>query len=97
MASLAEEIKLFEKAGFSNTEIEQYKKEQIQELSSAGFTTQDIAKDLGYKKINLTPIRQAWQNIIDLGKEEHESVYSELKQLEDQNDDTPFIQQKKKI
>ncbi len=95
MASLAEEIKLFEKAGFSNTEIEQYKKEQIQELSSAGFTTQDIAKDLGYKKINLTPIRQAWQNIIDLGKEEHESVYSELKQLEAQNDDTPFIQQKK--
>ena len=95
MASLAEEIKLFKEAGFSNTEIEEYKKEKIQELSSAGFTTQDIAKDLGYKKINLTPIRQAWQNIIEFGKEEHENVYSELKQLEDQNDDTPFIQKKK--
>ena len=69
MASLSEEIKLFKEAGFSNTEIEQYKNEKIQELSSVGFTTQDIAKDLGYKEINLTPIRQAWQNVIDLGKE----------------------------
>ena len=39
MASLSEEIKLFKEAGFSNTEIEQYKNEKIQELSSAGFTT----------------------------------------------------------
>jgi len=95
MATLAEEIKTFEEAGFSNQEIEAWKKDQVKTLSEAGFSTQEIAKDLGYKEVDLTPIRSAWQSIINFTKDENEEIYSEIKQLESQNDDTPFLEKRK--
>ena len=95
MATLAEEIKTFKEAGFSSEEITEWKKDQVKTLSEAGFTTQEIAKDLGHKEINLTPIRKFWSNIINLGKEENEKAYTEIQQLNAQNDDTPFIQKQK--
>jgi len=95
MATLADQIKSYEEAGFSSEEITQWKKDKVKSLSEAGFTTQEIAKDLGHKEINLTPIRKFWSNIINLGKEENEKAYTEIEQLNAQNDDTPFIQKQK--
>ena len=72
-------------------------KDKVETLSKAGFTTQEIAKDLGYKEINLTPIRNFWNKIITLGKkEEHEKIYSELEQLNAQNDERGFFQKRKR-
>ena len=95
MASLAEEIKSFEEAGFSKTEIESFKQEEIKKLTEAGFQSDEILSEFGLKELNLTPIRNAWQNILKVGREEHESVYAKLKELEIQGDDTPFIQKQK--
>jgi len=95
MASLAEEIKTFKEAGFSETEVESFKQEEIKKLTEAGFQPNEILKEFGLKELNLTPIRNAWQNILKVGREEHESVYAKLKELEIQGDDTPFIQKQK--
>lgn len=95
MATLADQIKTFEEAGFSSQEIETWKKDKVNTLSQAGFSTQEIAKDLGYKEVDLTPIRSAWQSIINFTKDENEEIYSEIKQLESQNDDTPFLEKRK--
>ena len=95
MASLAEEIKSFKEAGFSETEIESFKQEEIKKLTEAGFQSDEILSEFGLKELNLTPIRNAWQNILKVGREEHESVYAKLKELEIQGDDTPFIQKQK--
>ncbi|QPZ53726.1 hypothetical protein HTVC204P_gp40 [Pelagibacter phage HTVC204P] len=95
MATLAEQVKSYEEAGFSTEEISAWTKNKAKELSEAGFSTQEIAKDLGYKEVNLKPIRAAWETIINLGRQEHEKVYSELESLNAQNDDTPFIQKQK--
>ncbi|QOI68901.1 hypothetical protein Lederberg_8 [Pelagibacter phage Lederberg EXVC029P] len=95
MATLADQIKTFQEAGFSEQEINDWKKEEIQSLAKAGFTTQEIAKDLGYKEINLTPIRNAWKEVLSIGKEEHEEIFKEIEQLEAQNDDTPFLEKRK--
>jgi hypothetical protein len=95
MASLAEEIKTFKKAGFSEAEVESFKQEEIKKLTEAGFQPNEILKEFGLKELNLTPIRNAWQNILKVGREEHESVYAKLKELEIQGDDTPFIQKQK--
>ena len=86
MATLADQIKTFKEAGFSNQEIEAWKKDKVKTLSEAGFSTQEIAKNLGYKEVDLTPIRSAWQSIINLTKDENEKIYSEIKQLESQNE-----------
>jgi len=95
MATLAQQIESFEKAGFSESEITAWKKNKIKSLSLAGFTTQEIAKDLGYKEVNLTPIRNFWNNIINIGRDEHQKAYSEIEQLNAQNDTTPFFQKRK--
>lgn len=95
MATLADQIKSFEEAGFSSQEITEWKKNKVESLSKAGFTTEEIAKDLGHKELDLKPIREFWSNIISLGKEEHEKAYVEIQQLNAQNDDTPFIQKQK--
>ena len=95
MASLGEQLKELSASGFSNEEIENYKKEKVKLLHDGGFSTQEIAKDLGYKKLNLSPIKIAWEEIINIGKEEHEKAYSELEALNSQNDDTPFFQKRK--
>ena len=95
MASLAEEIKTFKEAGFSETEVESFKQEEIKKLTEAGFQSNEILSEFGLKELNLTPIRNAWQNILKVGREEHESVYAKLKELEIQGDDTPFIQKQK--
>lgn len=95
MATLENQINSLSTAGFSNQEIEAWKKDKVETLSKAGFTTQEIAKDLGYKEINLTPIRNFWNKIITLGKEEHEKIYSELEQLNAQNDERGFFQKRK--
>ena len=68
MATLENQINSLSTAGFSNQEIEAWKKDKVETLSKAGFTTQEIAKDLGYKEINLTPIRNYWNKIITLEK-----------------------------
>tara|TARA_R110000822_G_scaffold310416_2_gene443098 strand:+ start:36 stop:3782 length:3747 start_codon:yes stop_codon:yes gene_type:complete len=95
MASLGEQVKQLSTSGFSNTEIENFKQEKVKLLHDGGFSTQEIAKELGYKEINLTPIRAYWQNIINIGKEENEKAYSELESLNAQNDTTPFAQKRK--
>jgi len=81
MPTLADQVKSYEKAGFSTEEISAWTKNKAKELSEAGFSTQEIAKDLGYKEVNLKPIRAAWETIINLGRKEHEKVYSELEAL----------------
>jgi len=95
MAALSEQIKNLSDAGFSTNEVEEFKQEKIKTLTEAGFQPNEILKEFGLKELNLTPIRNAWQNILKLGREEHESVYAKLKELEIQGDDTPFIQKQK--
>ena len=91
MATLAQKIESFEKAGFSQSEITAWKKNKVKSLSQAGFTTQEIAKDLGYKEVNLTPIRNFWNNIINIGRDEHQKAYSEIEQLNSQKDISTFF------
>ena len=95
MAALSEQIKNLSDAGFSTNEVEEFKQEKIKTLTEAGFQPNEILKEFGLKELNLTPIRNAWQNILKVGREEHESVYAKLKELEIQGDDTPFIQKQK--
>jgi hypothetical protein len=95
MPVLAEQLKTLEAAGLNDVEIESYKKDQVQTLHDAGVPTEEIAKELGYKEVNLTPIRKYWESIINIGKEEHEKAYSELESLAAQNDTRPFIQKRK--
>ena len=95
MPVLAEQLKTLEVAGLSDVEIESYKKNQVQTLYDAGVSTEEIAKELGYKEVNLTPIRKYWESIINIGKTENEKVYSELESLAAQNDTRPFIQKRK--
>jgi len=53
MASLAEEIKTFKEAGFSETEVESFKQEEIKKLTEAGFQSNEILSEFGLKELNL--------------------------------------------
>ena len=95
MSVLAEQLTTLKDAGVDDVEIEAYKKNQVQTLHEAGVETEEIAKELGYKEVNLSPIRSFWQSVIDIGKSDHEKTYSELESLAAQNDTRPFIQKRK--
>ena len=95
MPVLAEQLTTLKEAGVNDVEIEAYKKNQVQTLHEAGVETEEIAKELGYKEVNLSPIRSFWQSVIDIGKSDHEKTYSELESLAAQNDTRPFIQKRK--
>ena len=82
MPTIAEDIKDLQNAGFDNNEIESFKKEKINELEQAGFNDKEILEEFGHKQIDLKPIQQIWQNVIDNQRREKKSIYERLNEIE---------------
>jgi len=94
METIAEQIKNFQNAGFSNEEIESFKKEKILELEGAGFNDNEILNEFGYKPLNKQPIYDYWDEVIFEIKNEKKSVYEQLNEIEKTNPNNETLKQK---
>lgn len=94
MPTIAEDIKDLQNAGFDNNEIESFKKEKINELEQAGFNDKEILEEFGHKQIDLKPIQQIWQNVIDNQRREKKSIYEKLNEIEKNEPDNESLKEK---
>lgn len=90
MPTIAEQINDFEKAGFAKEEIESFKKNKIIELQQADFTDDEILKEFGHKPLDTKPIEIHWDEVVVQMRQEKQSVYDKLKEIEltDPNNET---------
>ena len=94
MPTIAEQVQDFETAGFSNEEIESFKKEKIIELENAGFNDNEILKEFGHKPLNKKPIYDYWDEVVFEIRNEKQSVYDQLKEVEATNPDNETLKEK---
>lgn len=94
MPTIAEQVQDFEKAGFLKEEIESFKKNKIIELQQANFTDDEILKEFGHKPLDTKPIEMHWDEVIVEMRQEKESVYEQLKQIELTDPENETLKQK---
>ena len=63
MTSLAEQANILNDAGFSQKEIEDWKKDKVIKLNSAGFNNAEIAEEFGVVPANTNNNKKYFNNV----------------------------------
>ena len=64
MADLQTQVQQLEKGGFSQVEIDNWKKEKVEQLKQGGFTGEEIAKDFGFEPVDTKAIEKIYEEDI---------------------------------
>ena len=94
MTTLATQVEALEQGGFTTNEISDWKKDKILTLENAGFSSNEILLEFGYQPIDKGPIKKIWENIITLGKEEKQTTYEKLLEVEKNEPDNTSLKEK---
>ena len=94
MTTLATQVEALEQGGFTTNEISDWKKDKILTLENAGFSSDEILLEFGYQPIDKGPIKKIWENIITLGKEEKQTTYEKLLEVEKNEPDNTSLKEK---